>query len=357
MKLKFSLLAIFPAILTACSVGSGGSAGNPQPYEKQAGEKRVVLNKAQQGGNSQVNAPNAKTNQSDKSRQAAKSENTTKPETSEPAENRQTAQPENTLKPEASVPTENSQAEKAAENTAKNGAVATTEQPDEPMPVRLSFSTHSSEKPEKIDDWLVSLAALNKQQGNTETSCRNATKSACHRDVAADSALISYQRSYTLFGAVRNAYLDSAKQAIDGKPANTFVAMTQVPTTDRTAIVDATYHGKVAYSRQNRPAITLADLTMQVKGEQISGSVIEKSGTGKISDVMTFKPAQIQASAEKIAFEGEAQFHQAGFGREISGRYNGLFAGKKGEELIGTFHSNSTDKENSVQGAMSATRQ
>ncbi|MGX2957583.1 hypothetical protein ACWIYZ_10960 [Ursidibacter arcticus] len=211
------------------------------------------------------------------------------------------------------------------------------------------------------------LTTIKEQPNLTAGSCNNAVSSLCYRETAKGTILGSYEQSYSSFAAIRNDYRDHNGQPIENTPANSFIALATLPTSDRSSIVNATYRGQVSYSTRNNPSITSRELVMVVDNNRINGSVVSTSGSGVNRNVMTFKEAEIIENNGQIAFNGDVIFHKEAFlieagtnntyDTDIQGKYQGIFAGNKGEEVVGSFHSNNTEANTSIQGAFGAKRQ
>lgn len=181
-------------------------------------------------------------------------------------------------------------------------------------------------------------------------------RSACASSAEAGKVLQSKQLSYAGYGVIRETY----GLADQGVPTNAFFYYVDTPTTDKALVVNATYTGQAHYSRQNGPNVmaTTDPLVMNVVDGQISGKVTKTSGSGVVSDVISFDKAEIVAEQNRVSFNGSATFHSSSFGNkgDISGSYQGQFAGANAQEVVGTFESQNSAKESSVQGAFSATK-
>lgn len=181
-----------------------------------------------------------------------------------------------------------------------------------------------------------------------------AARNGCGKTEAVGSVLASQKTSsYAGYAVLRDEYLDN-------KPINAFFIYNEKPTTDKAQIVNATYKGKVSYSRQFLPNVnTNENLVLNVTDMQISGKVTNTTGSGVVNDVITFNTANIDANSDgAMAFNGSVTFHAKRFGNaeNLSGSYKGEFAGDNAEHVIGTFESKGTDKASSIQGAFSATK-
>lgn len=206
------------------------------------------------------------------------------------------------------------------------------------------------------------LADMNERANFTIAACGSAT--GCNNNLAAGTLLGKYQQSYTGYAAIRgetSTETDAAGHR--SKPMNSFVALVMEPTTNRAAVVDAEYKGMVSYSRQNSGTVVNRDtLTMRVQGSQISGEVVSINNKNESDTVMRFNPAEIRSENNQVAFNGSAVFYPRYFGasdykdydNQIEGVYQGQFGGANAEEVVGTFNSNNTSYETSVQGAFAA---
>ncbi len=169
---------------------------------------------------------------------------------------------------------------------------------------------------------------------------------------------MSHKQSYSGYAVIRETYGSATA------PANSFVALPNVPTTDRKVVVDATYKGQASYSSKFNPnVLTRGDFTLTVKGDSVSG-VVNNPPTmnGDIFPLVTFKDGAINATSAGVTFNGVAEFSGRFFNGgaknpDLPGTYHGAFAGKNGEEVVGVFETNSQDKATSAQGAFAGVRQ
>lgn len=193
----------------------------------------------------------------------------------------------------------------------------------------------------------------------TSGTCSNASGSACsaREDGAKEGdVILAYNQSYSSYAVVREAY-DSDNRAL---PANSYIAIATTPTTDKSAVTDATYKGQASWSSSNLPSVrTVAGLTMTVSNDKISGEVIQDTATssGKTPTLITFNSGDITVTDGNVGFNGTATFHSRAFGTDLEGTYQGNFAGEKAEEIIGTFQSNEQTPDAAAQGAFSGQKQ
>ncbi|MGX2957582.1 transferrin-binding protein-like solute binding protein, partial [Ursidibacter arcticus] len=170
-------------------------------------------------------------------------------------------------------------------------------------------------------------------------------------------------QSYSGYAVIRE------ESGLVDQPANAYVAVVTTPTTDKSLVVDATYKGNAVYSTKNGNAYAgytvrgyNAELTLNVKNGVVSGDI--KSTVGRQPTIATFNDADIQVANNGLVFEGNAKFNTAAplaltgakdaAGQRlesIDGIYKGQFAGANAEEVVGTFETNSTEKDFSVQGS------
>lgn len=193
----------------------------------------------------------------------------------------------------------------------------------------------------------------------------------CSRELPVNTLLGSYNQSYSSYAAIRTAEImeneDNTAES-NTTPVNSFVALVGLPTTDKNMVIDASYTGRISYSSKNNGGIVTRDsLTMTVKDNHISGRVIDETGSGTQRSRITFESTEIKAEPHQISFAGDATFHREVFldmgnsknpeyEGDIKGRYQGIFAGDKAQEVVGTFYSNNNIKNYSIQGAFAAQR-
>lgn len=191
----------------------------------------------------------------------------------------------------------------------------------------------------------------------------------------AGTILTTTANTYGGYAVIRETY----SETIGGgnTPFNSYVAVANTATTDKNAVVDATYKGSAAYSTGNM--ITLMEkantgeaqfeFTMNVKDNAVSGGIAntnaniqaKRAERGEAKDIISFKQAEVRVIDDVVGFKGDAQFNY-GWGflpnatGDGKGQYQGVFTGKNAEGVVGTFSTTDTQKENSVQGAFVGSR-
>ncbi|WGE48889.1 transferrin-binding protein-like solute binding protein [Actinobacillus equuli subsp. haemolyticus] len=194
------------------------------------------------------------------------------------------------------------------------------------------------------------LAKLQKQGSNAPASCTNAKASTCHKEVARGSVVVNYNQAYSSYAVIRETYDNENPQ-----PNNAFIVLAKESdlTTDRAAVVNATYTGKASYSAKNVPAVMTRDFTLKVENDKVSGSVFQKTvnlkGVEKVTENVALNEGKISVENGVVGFSGSAKF--GAIASNAEGSYKGVFVGKNAEEVIGTFETNSTEKASSAQGA------
>ena len=177
--------------------------------------------------------------------------------------------------------------------------------------------------------------------------------------------LFTESKSYAGYAVIRENYDKTNKQAA---PVNSYIALVTTPTTDKAMVADATYTGTAVYTTKNLLNLTgytdkvgyNAALTLTVKDSVVSGAITQTTGAKRT--LVTLNDAVIQAGNNNVVFEGTATFNSRaltftsskdanGNYVDVPGTYKGQFAGNKAEQVVGTFESNSTAKETSIQGA------
>lgn len=191
----------------------------------------------------------------------------------------------------------------------------------------------------------------------------------------AGTILTTTANTYGGYAVIRETY----SETIGGgnTPFNSYVAVANTATTDKNAVVDATYKGSAAYSTGNM--ITLMEkantgeaqfeFTLNVKDNAVSGGIAntnaniqaKRAERGEAKDIISFKQAEVRVIDDVVGFKGDAQFNY-GWGflpnatGDGKGQYQGVFTGKNAEGVVGTFSTTDTQKENSVQGAFVGSR-
>lgn len=191
----------------------------------------------------------------------------------------------------------------------------------------------------------------------------------------AGTILTTTANTYGGYAVIRETY----SETIGGgnTPFNSYVAVANTATTDKNAVVDATYKGSAAYSTGNM--ITLMEkantgeaqfeFTLNVKDNAVSGGIAntnaniqaKRAELGQAEDMISFKHAEVSVIDDVVGFKGDAQFNY-GWGflpnatGDGKGQYQGVFTGKNAEGVVGTFSTTDTQKENSVQGAFVGSR-
>lgn len=152
------------------------------------------------------------------------------------------------------------------------------------------------------------------------------------------------------YAIIREAYSDREN------PTNSYIAMINAPTTERAAVVNATYNGVASYSFNNRPNMATRDFELNVTNNSVSGRAYYVAGTGNLVNVITFESGQINEEFGNITFSGKTTFNNnqlPGLGN-TEGTYRGWFVGANAEGVVGTFNTESQGSDASVQGAFAA---
>lgn len=191
----------------------------------------------------------------------------------------------------------------------------------------------------------------------------------------AGTILTTTANTYGGYAVIRETY----SETIGGgnTPFNSYVAVANTATTDKNAVVDATYKGSAAYSTGNMITLmekantgeTQFEFTLNVKDNAVSGGIAntnaniqaKRAERGEAKDIISFKQAEVRVIDDVVGFKGDAQFNY-GWGflpnatGDGKGQYQGVFTGKNAEGVVGTFSTTDTQKENSVQGAFVGSR-
>lgn len=184
------------------------------------------------------------------------------------------------------------------------------------------------------------------------------------------TVLSTSANQYGGYAVIRETYSDT----IGGgdQPFNRYVAVAKTATTDKNAVVNATYKGTAAYSTGN--LITLMEktnqgeyqfeLTLNVKDNAVSGGITntnagiqeKRAESGQPAEMISFKQTAVSVKDNVVGFNGDAQFNYGwGFlpsaNGDGKGTYQGVFTGENAEGVVGTFSTLDTQAKNSVQGA------
>lgn len=194
-------------------------------------------------------------------------------------------------------------------------------------------------------------------------------------NIANDTIIFTDKQSYSGYAVVRTGQITAGNP----EPINAYVAVAKTATTDKDAVVDATYKGNAAYTTGNLFSVIGVDntgstkgqyvATLNVKDQKISGGIentnaaiaTKRAELNQDPNIITFKESQVEVRDDMVGFKGDAQFNYGwGFMPNATGdgkgTYQGVFAGEKAEEVIGTFSTDDTSPKNSVQGAFMGTK-
>lgn len=190
-------------------------------------------------------------------------------------------------------------------------------------------------------------------------------------DIGAGTVLFTKNNTHSGYAVVREAFDSSA--AIN-TPKNSYVAIVKTPTTDKTQVLGASYSGSATYTMasgrngttmvgENLISPTAAQINavnFNVDAEgKISGGIWNKVSPKEENHFQTveFKQTDVLVGSNGTVFSGDAliKAKMTKNSEMISGSYQGAFAGSEGQELIGTFSSDSTHSDY-IHGAFSATK-
>ncbi len=358
--LNTAMVILFTLGATACSVNSGkGDLGTP-----------VTLTNSESAASSNTASSNSSTTDN----------NTATNNTSTTSDEQKKAEEaNNTAEADATKATEEATAKAAEEATAKAAAEkaaigAKTARINQYTNTYFANQTDSYAYKRISDEAeYTKLVAEAKAAPVLSGNCLNNASSGCRGqgDGAAEAGKVmkAYQASYSGYATLRETYADTNADA--GIPNNAYFYYVDTPTTDKSKVVDATYTGQVSYSKGNVPAINgsgasgIDALTMTVKGDTISGKVTKTYGSANKTtiDMITFNQGAISVATDgTVGFSGTTEFNgqKNAFNtkgeKNFTGTYKGQFAGEDAKEIVGTFESDSTAKDVSVQGAFSATK-
>lgn len=197
----------------------------------------------------------------------------------------------------------------------------------------------------------VLTTAIQAKSGKCNNQWRN-----CNRPENSQTGDVIFTESlsYAGYAVVRENYDAVNKQVV---PVYSYIAVVTTPTTDKKVVTDATYKGTAVYSLKNQPSFTgytdkgyNLELTLNVKDSVVNGIIART--TGKKDTLITLNDASVQVGNNNVVFEGTAVFDKKiGLNAEETGSYRGQFAGGNAEQVVGTFETDSTEKDKSVQGA------
>lgn len=104
--------------------------------------------------------------------------------------------------------------------------------------------------------------------------------------------------------------------------------------------------------------INAVSLTVDADGK-ISGGIWNRTSANEARHFQTveFKETDVLVGSNGVVFAGDASIRERmnASSKMISGTYQGAFAGSQGQEVVGTFSSDSR-QDNYIHGAFSATK-
>lgn len=210
------------------------------------------------------------------------------------------------------------------------------------------------------------------------TKCTSATCNV-NKDIAAGTILMNYRQSYTGFAVIRED--ETLWKNDDGdrvSSMNSYVYFTNSPVTDKALVTNATYTGAMgeADSITDNTAVVLErgyayapfmsnlGFTLNVTDGSVSGNIYyDKNQT----TIVTLNSADVAVNSDGVVgFDGTANFHadalyinkqEDGTYQDVSGTYNGIFAGANAEEVVGSFQTDKQEEaKNNVQGIFIGTK-
>lgn len=211
---------------------------------------------------------------------------------------------------------------------------------------------------------------------NRSSVCNQATTGAqavscTAADIDAGTVLFTQNNTHSGYAVVREAFDSSATL---NTPKNSYVAIVKTPTSDKTQVLGASYSGSATYTMasgrngttmvgENLISPTAAQINavnFNVDAEgKISGGIWNKVSPKEENHFQTveFKQTDVLVGSNGTVFSGDAliKAKMTKNSEMISGSYQGAFAGNEGQELIGTFSSDSTHSDY-IHGAFSATK-
>lgn len=273
--------------------------------------------------------------------------------------------------------------QEADEANAKLAAIAAQEKTDanriaNSLNTRYFAGNASSQTYQYVNDETKKAELLTAIE-NRSGSCDAKYTAACTRDAKAATAgsinegdvLFTQNLSYAGYAVVREAY---DADNVQSQPVNSYIAVVKTPTTDKSKVVNATYTGTATLTQKNQQTMVgapnqndkIATLTLNVKDDVVSGDITRNTGKTPATYV-TFNDTTIKAGDNGVVFEGNATFNSqtnalttqkdaSGNWIDVNGSYRGAFAGANAEEVVGTFETDNTSKEVSIQGAFSGTK-
>lgn len=174
---------------------------------------------------------------------------------------------------------------------------------------------------------------------NVKQSCSNKYPGAAKGDL-----LRQYVQSYSSYAVLREEFSEKVN------PSNAYMALVKEENLvkDKSLIpVDAQYKGKSSFSQANNVLVTTYDFELNVKDNKVSGAAYTVNSKKKRVDYILLESGNISVRNDAVGFSGVADFEKLKKGK---GTYQGVFAGSKAEEVVGTFENNAKDKD-AIQGA------
>ncbi|OAQ15825.1 hypothetical protein F480_03625 [Bibersteinia trehalosi Y31] len=205
------------------------------------------------------------------------------------------------------------------------------------------------------------FASINKMENVATGSCSNsaASGSKCAVANAQEGDILAV---YTLkdnaaqtlagYAVIREAYTSREN------PTNSYITLLSVPTTEKSAVVNATYTGKASLSYNNSAAINTMEFEMTASNDTVSGKIYTIANTGKESVRVTLNSGDINVTNGLVGFNGTTTFNKTAYAdlADVEGVYQGWFVGENAEGVIGTIHTKNQTSSGVLQGAFAGTK-
>lgn len=200
-----------------------------------------------------------------------------------------------------------------------------------------------------------------------------------NKGIEAGTILMNYRQSYTGFAVIRED--ETLWKNDDGdrvSSMNSYVYFTNSPVTDKALVTNATYKGAMGEADNIRdntavvlergyayaPFMSNLGFTLNVTDGSVNGNIYYDNNQ---KTIVTLNSADVAVNNDGVVgFDGTANFHadilrinrqEDGTYKDVSGTYNGIFAGAKAEEVVGSFQTDKQEEaKNNVQGIFIGTK-
>lgn len=187
-----------------------------------------------------------------------------------------------------------------------------------------------------------------KAKGTDISTCGSNAKQACsnkYPGAKKGDLLRQYSQAYSSYAVLREEFSEKVN------PSNAYMALVKEEdlVKDKSLVpLDAQYKGKTSFSQANNVMVTTYDFELNVKNNKVNGAAYTVNSKKERVDYILLESADVSVRNGAVGFNGIADFEKLKKGK---GTYQGVFAGSKAEEVVGTFENNVKEAKDAIQGA------